>query len=1079
MKTQPLFIPGSAWKLSVCAALAAAFSAVAQGERPVIESIRLEQTDVVVRVQVPAGIHEVTLESRDRVSRQAWEPRAVARTDGTGGRIVFRLTRSSVLELMRVRGEPNPALPAMFFTGTNSFDGEVIVTSEGTDPAAYDATRWTSDVLYTTTTSPVAPGTTENSAREVVESDIWAFRGPTLYFFNQYRGLQIIDVSDPDAARVRGALELPAAGEQMYLLGADHVVLLVRDGCDYSRSRVLVVADQAGGPVVTATLPVDGSLQESRMVGTVLYVASQHARYVNNTDRTTVEWGTQVSAFDLSDPAAPVARNTLWYAGYGNVVAATDVLFLVVTYPDGYYACTVNLVDITSPDGTMRAYGAVRPAGRVQDKFKLHYDRSVLTTIAESQGTTGTTRIVTRLQTFRVPHPLSMGPVGIAPLGQLELGQNERLRATRFDGDRVYVVTFFQIDPLWVVSLANPARPAIVGSVEIPGWSTYLEPLGDHLVSVGVETNRVAVSLFDVSNPAQPALASRVLLGETHSWSEANWDEKAFAVLPGANLILVPFNGDVTNRYVSAVQLIDLKPGALAARGQIAGAFAFRRATAYDDRLLALSGWELQTVDATDRDHPALTHRLQLAWTADRVFLAGDYLLQIQEGNSWDSYSGPSVRVTLASEPHHLLGELTLTNLPVLGATLRENRLYIAQGESAWCYPIPLADAADRTVKPLPPNFVLTVVSLDALPALSVAGQAGAFIASLGWRGTWQAVWPSPNLLVWAGGGHAYSWRWYEPWLMPAIPLDIAVAGTSLVWWPYGGGSGGRLVAFDVRDASAPQVASKLNLGANTWWNFSRAFAANGMVYLSHEHYQRWYPLHLPTTDPTAAVGDTSTVSSTSGTSPTCWYWMRRTFLDVIDYADPADPLVRRPVNLPGTLAGVSASGRIVFTTGPRWSANSTTRGAEYLDALAYDGVSAHRMAELPLPEAWPHSVRIAGMNIFLGRPAVSGNSADASPNFLENWHLSAAGAFEQLSRVPLAKPVSALADFGALLAAQENDGTFNLFAVGNATGLALIGRAQPAGCGWYDLGGADGDLTRGLWVPMGAYGVACIPVSR
>ena len=73
----------------------------------------------------------------------------------------------------------------------------------------------------------------------------------------------------------------------------------------------------------------------------------------------------------------------------------------------------------------------------------------------------------------------------------------------------------------------------------MPGWSTYIEPLGDRLVTIGVnDTNdwRVAVSLFDVQDAAKPALLGKVPLGVDNSWSEATFDEKAFSVLPDAGL---------------------------------------------------------------------------------------------------------------------------------------------------------------------------------------------------------------------------------------------------------------------------------------------------------------------------------------------------------------------------------------------------------------------------------------------------------------------------------------------------------------------------------------------------------------
>jgi hypothetical protein len=326
------------------------------------------------------------------------------------------------------------------------------------------------------------------------------------------------------------------------------VALLAREGCDYNQSQVLIVADTNDPPEIAARLPVPGSILESRLVGTALYVASQTFRPVSGTTNTVWEWGTIVSAFDLSSPEAPVVRNSLWFSGYGNVVSATDTyLFVVTQAPNNWWQSVVNLIDITDPAGQISAYGSITTAGQVMDKFKLNYSGEVFSAISEDWHSNNGTQLITSLETFHVPDPRSAGPLGILKLGQLDLGQGERLHATRFDGNRVYVVTFFQIDPLWVVDLSNPSLPSIAGSVAVPGWSTYIEPLGDQLITMGVESNHVAVSLFDVTDPAAPALVSRVRLGGTYSWSEANYDEKAFTVLPDAGLVLVPFSSDSTN----------------------------------------------------------------------------------------------------------------------------------------------------------------------------------------------------------------------------------------------------------------------------------------------------------------------------------------------------------------------------------------------------------------------------------------------------------------------------------------------------------------------------------------------------
>ena len=120
-------------------------------------------------------------------------------------------------------------MPASFYTGINSFDPQPLSSWLGTTywPVYYSVQSFDrlGSVLFNTTSD--VP--TMNAAPcEVVESDIWRRDGDTLYLFNQNRGLQIIDLTNPAAARILGTLNLPAAGEQMYLLSSNHVVLLTR-----------------------------------------------------------------------------------------------------------------------------------------------------------------------------------------------------------------------------------------------------------------------------------------------------------------------------------------------------------------------------------------------------------------------------------------------------------------------------------------------------------------------------------------------------------------------------------------------------------------------------------------------------------------------------------------------------------------------------------------------------------------------------------------------------------------------------------------------------------------------------------
>jgi hypothetical protein len=850
----------------------------------------------------------------------------------------------------------------------------------------------------------------------------------------------------------------------MYLLPSNHVVLLTQTSCggylpdpaNSDGSQVLIVAVRNGVPSVLTSLTVPGTITESRMVGAALYVASQLIRPMSGSNDAW-EWGTQITSFDLADPAAPVTRSTLWYAGYNNVVHATDTYFFAVTQdPLTWQRSIVNVIDITAPDGTMRAYDSIHPAGRVEDKFKLDWSDAVFTVISEVSSAPR----VTKLETFRLPDPRSLPPVAHVKLGEVELGHGERLFATRFDYPRAYVVTFLQIDPLWVVDLSDPAHPRVSGELQVPGWSTYIHPRGNQLVAVGVETNRTTVSLFDVSDPSHPALLSRVPLGSRYSYSEANSDEKAFAVLEDAGLILLPVQGFETNGYQSWVQLIDLGANSLTARGRIDQDFAPRRATLHRERVVSVSGVELLSVDATDRDHPQLKGRLELAWPINRVLRAGDYLIEIATDTGWDIVRPNVVRVATKAEPDMILTTLRLTNAPIAGATIRGDRLYLAQARAG------LTVVLDETNAPPPaPTLWLTVVDLSGLPALTIVGETAVATAPLGWNSELQPLWLKADLLVWVGGANDF-W-WWGPW------DRVGVIGAGFVggwYWPYPQfNGGGRLFAFDVSGNAAPVWLSEVDLTTNGWGSFSKAFASEGLVYLSHQSF-----VELATTNQTTGA----VANSPFGVVVPWPTGFQRTFLDVVDYADARHPTVRPPVGIPGTLQGISHNGALLYTIGFRCASTNLYDGAEALGASAYDGVSAHLVDSLSLSNVWPHPVLVSGTNVFLGRAQIYYGATNTVPPALETWTLSSAGRFTRLGSAALPAAAEEFVSFPGLLAAKVGWSRVLVFDVASPAALRQVGQGPMAGCLYFNLRHADATSGHALWLPLDAYGIAVIPLS-
>jgi inhibitor of cysteine peptidase len=141
---------------------------------------------------------------------------------------------------------------------------------------------------------------------------------------------------------------------------------------------------------------------------------------------------------------------------------------------------------------------------------------------------------------------------GMATIGELtHIAEQETIYATRFIGDRLYMVTFKRIDPFFVIDLSSPRDPEILGKLKIPGYSDYLHPYdATHIIGIGketatndwggVSTSGVKLALFDVSDVENPTQLSKVQIGDAGSDSAALADHHAFLFDKGKNLLVIP-----------------------------------------------------------------------------------------------------------------------------------------------------------------------------------------------------------------------------------------------------------------------------------------------------------------------------------------------------------------------------------------------------------------------------------------------------------------------------------------------------------------------------------------------------------
>ncbi len=137
-------------------------------------------------------------------------------------------------------------------------------------------------------------------------------------------------------------------------------------------------------------------------------------------------------------------------------------------------------------------------------------------------------------------------------VGKLEaIAPDERIYSARFLGDRLYMITFKRIDPLFVIDLSNPKQPEVLGELKIPGYSDYLHPYDEtHIIGIGketegnewggVSTKGVKLALFDVSDVKNPKQLAKYEIGTSGTDSEALRNHKAFLFDKNKNLIVIP-----------------------------------------------------------------------------------------------------------------------------------------------------------------------------------------------------------------------------------------------------------------------------------------------------------------------------------------------------------------------------------------------------------------------------------------------------------------------------------------------------------------------------------------------------------
>jgi uncharacterized secreted protein with C-terminal beta-propeller domain len=405
-----------------------------------------------------------------------------------------------------------------------------------------------------------------------------------------------VDVSDPARMRVARTLTVAGAYVSGRLTGGTARLVI-------SSPPELPQPEPAAAPEPASVVP--RSTIRSRISGRSFRRALVGCRAVSHPVRFSGLDLLTVLTVDLDRGLYNVDRDAVM-AGAQTVYASQRSLYVasqrwvpgVAANPEAAARLDTEIhrFDASSP-GTTTYAGSGSVSGSVLNQFSLSEHEGALRV-----ATTDTPPWVAGAQTAESESSVTVlreRDGRLVTVGRVGgLGRGERIYAVRFLADRGYVVTFRQVDPLYVVDLADPAAPRVAGELKIPGYSAYLHPVGDDLLlGVGQDATErgqplgLQASLFDVSDPSRPARLDAHALGQ--ATSEVEDDHHAFMWWAPEQLAVLPvrhYGGDAPS---GAVGLRATRAGGIGERGRIqhpgSSSLPVRRSLVVGERLVTVS----------------------------------------------------------------------------------------------------------------------------------------------------------------------------------------------------------------------------------------------------------------------------------------------------------------------------------------------------------------------------------------------------------------------------------------------------------------------------------------------------------
>lgn len=326
---------------------------------------------------------------------------------------------------------------------------------------------------------------------------------------------------------------------------------------------------------------------------------------------------TNTAGFDLNSqtPYSPVdVKSVAGSASY--VYCSSDNIYITENSYDENYNQSTKITRFAIDNGTVSPMAEGKIEGYVNDQFSMSEYNGFFRIAAthEKYVVMGDAEYdITEYQQSNIKNYIYVMDMDMNVVGSVsDFGNGETIKSVNFNGDKAYVVTYMQTDPLYAFDLSDPKNPVALDEFKITGYSTYMQKWSDGLLlGFGISADEngfeqgLKLTMFDNSDPENlKAVSSFEMIDKDDSfyYSEACWERKALLIDSEKNIIGFPvteynYSNEGSDEEYSYA-FYSFENGQFVSKGQIKSfAAELRRAVIIGDYVYAVSDRQFKSAD--------------------------------------------------------------------------------------------------------------------------------------------------------------------------------------------------------------------------------------------------------------------------------------------------------------------------------------------------------------------------------------------------------------------------------------------------------------------------------------------------